>query len=240
MFLPIWPVFLLAWCLALRWSEAPFPTMELKKNGKSLNLQKIGSHAGHRGHPCGGVPVAGSKSRARRSSLLPPPKHRPPMTHLINGSGIMRVKLKGLNKVAKMLANGETVTYWYAWKGGHGFRKSLEITNSWQLTMKPWRARCSRRPGRCRRSSMGFRIALIGMTSRREPRRITSNSSRSSKPSSEPFRCRRWVTGAHARSSWLGATSGRRLRAARPITAGRCWPESFLGPMGAAWWWQSL
>ncbi|MCY1664585.1 tyrosine-type recombinase/integrase [Rhizobium sp. SL86] len=30
----------------------------------------------------------------------------------------MRVKLKGLNKVRKTLANGETVTYWYAWKGG--------------------------------------------------------------------------------------------------------------------------
>lgn len=30
----------------------------------------------------------------------------------------MRVKLKGLNKVSKTLATGETVTYWYAWKGG--------------------------------------------------------------------------------------------------------------------------
>ena len=30
----------------------------------------------------------------------------------------MRVRLKGLNKVRKQLADGSTVTYYYAWKGG--------------------------------------------------------------------------------------------------------------------------
>ncbi|TWD55340.1 phage integrase family protein [Agrobacterium vitis] len=30
----------------------------------------------------------------------------------------MRVKLKGINRVKKKLASGESVTYWYAWKGG--------------------------------------------------------------------------------------------------------------------------
>lgn len=29
-----------------------------------------------------------------------------------------RVRLKGLNQVSKRLADGRTVTYWYAWKGG--------------------------------------------------------------------------------------------------------------------------
>lgn len=30
----------------------------------------------------------------------------------------MRVKLKGINKVGKRLADGQRVTYYYAWKGG--------------------------------------------------------------------------------------------------------------------------
>jgi integrase len=30
----------------------------------------------------------------------------------------MRIKLKGINRVTKRLATGETITYWYAWKGG--------------------------------------------------------------------------------------------------------------------------
>lgn len=30
----------------------------------------------------------------------------------------MRVRLKGINQVAKRLADGSKVTYWYAWKGG--------------------------------------------------------------------------------------------------------------------------
>lgn len=30
----------------------------------------------------------------------------------------MRIRLKGLNRVTKRLADGRTVTYWYAWKGG--------------------------------------------------------------------------------------------------------------------------
>lgn len=30
----------------------------------------------------------------------------------------MRVRLKGINRVSKKLANGQTVTYYYAWKGG--------------------------------------------------------------------------------------------------------------------------
>lgn len=30
----------------------------------------------------------------------------------------MRVRLKGLNSVSKRLADGSSVTYWYAWKGG--------------------------------------------------------------------------------------------------------------------------
>ncbi len=34
----------------------------------------------------------------------------------------MRVRLKGLNRVTKRLADGRTVTYWYAWKGGPALR----------------------------------------------------------------------------------------------------------------------
>jgi hypothetical protein len=30
----------------------------------------------------------------------------------------MRVRLKGLNKSVKRLADGRRVTYWYAWRGG--------------------------------------------------------------------------------------------------------------------------
>src|SRR5262245_28048473 len=30
----------------------------------------------------------------------------------------MRVRLKGINRVTKRLADGRLVTYWYAWKGG--------------------------------------------------------------------------------------------------------------------------
>jgi integrase len=30
----------------------------------------------------------------------------------------MRIKLKGINRVTKRLADGRAVTYWYAWKGG--------------------------------------------------------------------------------------------------------------------------
>lgn len=34
----------------------------------------------------------------------------------------MRVRLKGLNRVSKKLADGRKVTYWYAWKGGPALR----------------------------------------------------------------------------------------------------------------------
>ena len=34
----------------------------------------------------------------------------------------MRVRLKGINSVTKRLADGRTVTYWYAWKGGPPLR----------------------------------------------------------------------------------------------------------------------
>jgi integrase len=34
----------------------------------------------------------------------------------------MRVRLKGINKVTKRLADGRIVTYWYAWKGGPPLR----------------------------------------------------------------------------------------------------------------------
>jgi len=30
----------------------------------------------------------------------------------------MRVRLKGINRVTKLLADGSLATYWYAWKGG--------------------------------------------------------------------------------------------------------------------------
>jgi hypothetical protein len=30
----------------------------------------------------------------------------------------MRVRLRGINSVAKTLKDGTHVTYWYAWKGG--------------------------------------------------------------------------------------------------------------------------
>jgi hypothetical protein len=33
----------------------------------------------------------------------------------------MRVRLKGLNSITKMLADGTKRTYWYAWKGGPAF-----------------------------------------------------------------------------------------------------------------------
>jgi integrase len=34
----------------------------------------------------------------------------------------MRIRLKGINRVTKRLADGRTVTYWYAWKGGPALR----------------------------------------------------------------------------------------------------------------------
>ena len=34
----------------------------------------------------------------------------------------MRIRLKGINSVTKRLADGRTVTYWYAWKGGPALR----------------------------------------------------------------------------------------------------------------------
>jgi integrase len=34
----------------------------------------------------------------------------------------MRIRLKGLNRVTKRLADGRTITYWYAWKGGPPLR----------------------------------------------------------------------------------------------------------------------
>jgi integrase len=34
----------------------------------------------------------------------------------------VRIRLKGLNRVRKRLADGRTVTYWYAWKGGPPLR----------------------------------------------------------------------------------------------------------------------
>src|SRR5262245_38358860 len=34
----------------------------------------------------------------------------------------MRIELKGINKITKRLASGETVTYHYAWKGGPALR----------------------------------------------------------------------------------------------------------------------
>jgi hypothetical protein len=37
---------------------------------------------------------------------------------LKNGSKIVRVRLKGINSRRKVLKDGSTVTYWYAWKGG--------------------------------------------------------------------------------------------------------------------------
>ena len=30
----------------------------------------------------------------------------------------MRVNLKGINRITKRLADGSSVTYYYAWKGG--------------------------------------------------------------------------------------------------------------------------
>jgi integrase len=36
----------------------------------------------------------------------------------MNGYRTMRVRMKGLNRVKKRLANGQAITYWYAWKGG--------------------------------------------------------------------------------------------------------------------------
>jgi len=35
---------------------------------------------------------------------------------------MVRVRLKGINSVSKVLADGSTVTYWYAWKGGPRLR----------------------------------------------------------------------------------------------------------------------
>jgi hypothetical protein len=38
--------------------------------------------------------------------------------NLTNGRWTMRVKIKGINKVAQRLADGTKITYYYAWKGG--------------------------------------------------------------------------------------------------------------------------
>ena len=46
----------------------------------------------------------------------------------------MRVKLRGINRVTKRLADGSVVTYWYAWKGGPPLRGkpgSLEFIASY-------------------------------------------------------------------------------------------------------------
>ena len=34
----------------------------------------------------------------------------------------MRIRLKGINRITKRLADGTTRTYWYAWKGGPPLR----------------------------------------------------------------------------------------------------------------------
>jgi integrase len=40
----------------------------------------------------------------------------------IVGWHVMRIRLKGINSVTKRLADGRSVTYWYAWKGGPALR----------------------------------------------------------------------------------------------------------------------
>ncbi len=48
---------------------------------------------------------------------------------------MVRVRLKGINRVSKVLAGGERVTYWYAWKGGprlDGAPGSPEFVASYQ------------------------------------------------------------------------------------------------------------
>ena len=37
---------------------------------------------------------------------------------LTNGLLNMRIRLKGINRITKRLADGTTRTYWYAWEGG--------------------------------------------------------------------------------------------------------------------------
>ena len=41
---------------------------------------------------------------------------------LIDGWPIMRIRLRGINRVTKRLADGTLRTYWYAWKGGPPLR----------------------------------------------------------------------------------------------------------------------
>ena len=51
----------------------------------------------------------------------------------------MRVQLKGINPVKKKLADGRTVTYWYAWKGGprlRGEKGSPEFFASYAEAMR--------------------------------------------------------------------------------------------------------
>jgi hypothetical protein len=40
----------------------------------------------------------------------------------INGWRNMRIRLRGINRVTKRLADGSKRTYWYAWKGGPPLR----------------------------------------------------------------------------------------------------------------------
>src|SRR5262245_47947799 len=48
--------------------------------------------------------------------------HRHQAMHSKNGSKTVRVNLKGINSRRKVLKDGTTVTYWYAWKGGPRLR----------------------------------------------------------------------------------------------------------------------
>jgi len=55
----------------------------------------------------------------------------------------MRVRLKGINRVAKRLADGRTITYYYAWKGGprlHGKPGSPEFHASYNDAVAQRRA----------------------------------------------------------------------------------------------------
>ena len=55
----------------------------------------------------------------------------------------MHVRLKGLNRVRKRLADGRQVTYWYAWKGGprlHGKPGTPEFQASYNEAVAPRRA----------------------------------------------------------------------------------------------------
>lgn len=81
----------------------------------------------------------------------------------------MRIKLKGLNRVSKRLADGSRVTYYYAWKGGPrlpGSPGSPEFMGAYQAAIA----------GRKRRPEQTLRALLDGYESSAEFQKLATRS----------------------------------------------------------------